>query len=330
MNEAGKPPAEDLAAAALARPRSPWPRVVGYALGVALVGAAVWSVTRRADVLGPALDALRAAHPARLALAAMLPILSVALTALTFWILTSRHGRVGLGEMLALINAAWLLNYLPMWPGMFGRLAYHATINRIPVRDSVVATIWANAMALVAAAGLLIVVVAAGVLLKVSEGVMAAVVAAPPVLLGLLALWAFRAPPKPDPQFWRIPAALAVRWVELLTWAARYGVCFALIGTPISFSGALALAAVTGLGTLVPLTGNALGVREWIVGFAAPLLPVGLALQTGMTMQTGLTADLTNRAIEILLAVPLGIVAAAWVARRIRKAGAPQSATPGT
>lgn len=313
-------PAVHRAAASLERTRSRWPRVIAYAVGVALIAAAVWSVTRRVDMLAPALDALRAAPASRLALAALLPIISVALTSLTFWILTSRHGRVGLGEMLALINAAWLLNYLPLWPGMFGRLTYHAAINGIPLRDTVVATIWANALALISAAGLLLVMLVGSLMLKGDDWRFAAVSAAPPALLGLLGLWAYRSPPRPDPEFWRIPTSLAVRWVELLVWAARYSVCFALIGAPIGFGAALAFAAITGLGMLIPLTGNALGVREWIVGLAAPLLPVGLTLQTSLDMHTGLTADLTNRAIEVLLAVPVGIIAAAWVARRVRTA----------
>ncbi len=312
--------AAEQAAAALSRPRSPWPRILAYALGIALVAAAVWSVTRRADVLAPALDALRAAPPGQIALAAALPIISVALTSLTFWILTSRHGRVGPGEMLALINAAWLLNYLPLWPGMFGRLTYHSAINKIPLRDTVVATIWANALALIAAAGLMIVMLIGSLMFKGDDWRFAAIVATPPLLLGLLGLWAYRSPPRPDPQFWRIPTTLAVRWIELLVWAARYSVCFALIGSPIGFGAALAFAAITGLGTLIPLTGNALGVREWIVGIAAPMLPIGLTLQTSLDMHTGLTADLTNRTIEVLLAAPLGIIAAAWVARRVRAA----------
>jgi hypothetical protein len=50
------------------------------------------------------------------------------------------------------------------------------------------------------------------------------------------------------------------------------------------------------------------------------MLPIGLTLQTSLDMHTGLTADLTNRTIEVLLAAPLGIIAAAWVARRVRAA----------
>lgn len=313
------PPGVDLGPV-LERPRSRWPRVLAYLVGVALLGAAIFAVLRQ-GAFSTAVAALADASPGSLALAAALPVASVTLTALTFWILTRRHGRVGFIEMLALINAGWLLNYLPMWPGMFGRLAYHKAVNGIALRDSITSTIWANVLALIAALGLGVALLVGVVVVGGDSPWLAAIAAAPVPMLAAGAWFAFVRAPQPDPQVWRIAAALSVRWAELFVWAARYSVCFALVGTPIGFGASLALAVVTGLGTLVPLTGNALGVREWIVGLCAPLLPVGLSLTTSLATHNGLSADLTNRAIEVLLAIPLGLIAAAWIAARLRRAG---------
>jgi hypothetical protein len=49
------------------------------------------------------------------------------------------------------------------------------------------------------------------------------------------------------------------------------------------------------------------------------MLPLGLSLTTSIDLHTGLTADLVNRAIEVALAVPVGIVCAVWVGRRMRQ-----------
>lgn len=296
-----------------------WSRIAAYALGVALASAAIWAVVRGGAGTAAALDSLAAARTDQVALLLALSVMSVGMTAVTFWILTCRHGRVGGLEMLALINAGWLLNYLPLWPGMFGRFAYHRAVNGIAVRDTAVATIWANVLALVAALGLLVVLMILAAVLAGDDWRLAGAAALPVALLSALAAYTHARPPKPDPQFWRIPAALAVRWLELHVWAARYSLCFALIGAPIGWGAALALAGVTGVSSLVPITGNSLGLREWVVGLAAPLLPLGLTLQSKIGLQTGLTADLLNRAVELILAVPCGVIAAMWIGRRLRR-----------
>ena len=71
------------------------------------------------------------------AMAVLLPAMNWLLVAWSFQILNARHGKVGAGEMTALVGASWLLNYLPLRPGMFGRVAYHRRYNGIGVRDSV-------------------------------------------------------------------------------------------------------------------------------------------------------------------------------------------------
>ncbi len=59
------------------------------------------------------------------------------LTGLLFTVLISRYGNVGRVEMQALIATATLLNFLPLRPGLFGRIAYHRTFNAIPAAASV-------------------------------------------------------------------------------------------------------------------------------------------------------------------------------------------------
>src|SRR4029453_11464408 len=85
-------------------------------------------------------------------------ILNVVLSGLLFSLLMSRYGKVGLLEMQALIASATLLNFVPMRPGLFGRIAYHRMYNQIAVTHS--ATVIVQAVCLSAAiAGYVIIAV---------------------------------------------------------------------------------------------------------------------------------------------------------------------------
>lgn len=295
-------------------------RLFGFALGVLLLIAAGWSIARQGDAMRTALRSLAEAPIHLIALAAVLPLVSLLLTSLTFWLLTSRFGRVGKGEMFALIGAAWLLNYLPLWPGMFGRLAYHRAVNNIPITSSATALVWANVIAGVASLTIGVCTMAVSLFFPGDDWRLALCVALPALAASCLSRYARWRRDLPDPHLWRLFGVYAIRLVEVQVWAARYAVCFALVGVPIAWGAALALAAATQLATLLPIGGNALGWREWVTGLIAPLLPVGLSLTASIGTHAGLTAELLNRAIEIALAIPLGIVCAAWVARRLGRA----------
>ncbi len=296
-------------------------RTAGFVVGLLLLAAAVVTLTTNVGPLRAAFDSLAKAPWPLLAAAAALPVISLALTSASFWLLMGRFGRVGFGEMTALIGAAWLLNYLPLWPGMIGRLAYHRAINKISITGSAAALVLANVLNAVAAAVIGCIVLLASLFLEGNDWRLALAAALPAPLVAILGAGARRTRSLPDPRLWRLLAALAVRMVEIHVWGARYAVCFALIGSPIAWGAAVVLAAATQLATLIPLGGNSLGWREWITGFVAPLLPLGLSLTSTIGLHTGLTADLVNRAVEIVLAVPVGLACAAWVGNRMRRLG---------
>lgn len=291
-------------------------RLAGFGIGVALVAAAGWVILSRREVLLDSWESIRSAPWWALALAASLPVVSVALSSATFWVLTTRYGRVGRVEMFALIGSAWLLNYLPMWPGMLGRLAYHKRMNGIAVNDSIKAILWANGLSLLAAITLAALVGIGAALFAGDDARLSALTAAPVVLLGIAGVHAHRTRPAPDREAWRVPVALSIRLVELHVHAARNHVCFGLVGAPISWGAALAIAAAAGLASGVNIAPNGLGVREWVVGLVAPALPAGLTMRSDLRLAQGLSADLANRTIEVMVAVPLGLLCAAWLARK--------------
>jgi len=301
-------------------------RLAGFILGLALVCAAGVAVASRGDALRAALSSARSAPALLLVLALALPLASLALTSSAQWLLIERHGRVPAPEMLALTASSWLLNFLPLWPGMFGRLAYLKAMRGIALRDSATTVLWANALSVIGTFGLLAVLTVLASFFGGDDPRLAVGAAAPAAILLALAVYARLVRPRPDPEVWRLIAVVGFRVLDLHVWAARYAVALAIVGAPVGWGAALALACIGAVATSIPLSPGGLGVREWAVGLTAPLLPAALTLQTGLGMHAGLSADLLNRAVEIFLAVPLGLAASAWLAKRVTK-GAAASAT---
>lgn len=292
-------------------PSSPPRRLFSFIVGLLLLGAAAYAaISQRADAVR-AWDSVRAAGPILIALALILPIVNILVTSLSFWVQMRRHGPIGLGEMSALIGAAWLLNYLPLRPGMFSRLAYHKAVNRIAFADSIRVMIFG--MVCGAVAVVIVLVIAATMPPGSGAPAWTIALAAPAVLASGAMLAGAR------PGWWWLPAVFLARYADMLVWVLRYWVVFRLVGAPISIPQSAAIAAVCQLTLNIPLVGNGLGLREWAVGLTASRLPAELFDSTGkVAMSVGLAADLANRAAELVVAIPVGLGCAAWLARRAR------------
>ena len=228
---------------------------------------------------------------------------NLVLTALMFSALMSRYGKVRLIEMQALIAAATLLNFLPLRPGLFGRIAYHKTVNEIRPVDTAKTIGQAIALSVAVAVCLtlcLVMVVQFQLTLWMVLAVPLALLACGS-LVGSIRLWAL---------------AGLIRYVEVFVWAARYYAAFALIDYSISIESALAFACISMIATLVPFFSNGLGLREWAIGLAAPLLTVAYQLEHG------LTAELVNRAGELVVVLITGLIGIAFLTHLRRKSHA--------
>jgi hypothetical protein len=286
------------------RPR-PARAIIGFVVGLALLAAAVWAVTTQGDALSHAAAAARSAPVWMIALALALPVVNVLLMAGVFQELMRPHGRVAPAEMAALIGASWLLNFLPLRPGLLGRVAYHKTVNKIPVSGSVkavAANIAAGAVVLLLGAML------AGGAVQESEAFGSATLTA-----GSLFLLSVGMVGVVRPRLSPIAFAIIIRFADLMVWWARYALIFRIVGSPIDPPAALAVAVVSQAASLVPLVGNGLGLREWAVGLTVASLPRVFA--SGAATGVGLTADLVNRAAEVLTAIPIGLLSIAYLHR---------------
>lgn len=288
-------------------------RVVGALVGVLLIVAAMTALASRQDAMRSVLDSVRDAPLWMFAALAGSVAASPLLTAAVFYLLTRRYGSVTKREMGALILTAWLLNYLPLWPGMVSRVAYHRVVNQIPVRSSARVIVEAGVLSAIAAA--LLAVLLLGVALPFGlSGWSAIAVGASGALVSAVVAGAMLMSAKPI-EAWRYLAVVSVRTVELGVWALRYALAAAIVGAEVSPLLALTIAALVQIAVLVPIAPNGLGVREWAVGLSASVFAAGISAETGLAI------GLLDRGAEVLVAVPLGLLAAAWLARRRRQLG---------
>jgi hypothetical protein len=304
-----------------ARPR--WVGWAGFVLGVLLLGGAVAVVFSDPSRFVDLFERLRGAPVWAVVFLFASPLLNWLLVSACLWMLLRRHGRVGLGEMNALVGSAWLLNHLPMRPGLIGRVGYHKIVNGIRVRDAVESTLWSLGLAGVAGAmGLSLAFLVPG---GSGAGAMAVVLAGPVVVVGFTAagVWALRSRSAGVARAAWMLGALAVRYADMAVWAARYAVVFWVMGAELTPVQIVMVTAVSQFAQLVPIAGGGMGLREWLVGLTAGSL--------AQAFDAALAGDLVNRAAETLLVVPVGLISGAAVARRLARfrAGAGRSGAAG-
>lgn len=282
-------------------------RAVLYGIGVLLLAAAVFAVASRSDVIGPAVQSARSAPAWMVALVLLLPVVNVSITAASFFVLMRRFGRVGYAEMLALIFSSWLLNHLPMRPGLVGRVAYHRAVNAVPVFASIRVI---GEQIVCGAAGL------GGVLLVVlaTRGAHDAWIAAGSGAIAALAIVAATIVRGPARAY---ALVVALRIADCGVWMLRYSLLFAIVGRPLSWHDAAAVAVASQVAMLSPVP---LGLREWVVGLTSAAVAGGaMGAATIDAAAPGVATDLVNRTAELAVAGPLGLAAGLWVWRRLAR-----------
>ncbi len=271
-----------------------------------LIIAAVVVVIGQRDQVAAALDAVKSPSFALVAALLGSVIANLGLSSLTFSLLLSRlsPGKVGILEMQALIASTALVNYLPMRPGLFGRIAYHRAVNGVPVLHSTRILIEGAVLTLLAAAALATLALIAHQLQMqlASLAVMPALVILPMMLVAPIRI---------------LCMAAFLRYTEVLVWAVRYILVFELIGAQIDATAAAAFASVSILATMVPFVSNGLGLREWLVGLLAPVL-------AGHRLEIGLAAELLNRSAEVVIVLLTGSIGMVYLAGMRRRKSSEQ------
>lgn len=286
-------------------------RWISAIVGLALLLAALWVVFSSRGAVDSAFDHALHARPGLIVLALALPACNYALITVSFWTLNNVYAPVRLKEMGALIASAWLLNYLPMRPGMIARIAYHKKRHGITIRQSM--WVYAISTGLTGLSILLSLAIALALGGDDNLTVIALALFAPAIIALLVALVADA---RSQPGVARLLCVFALRHADLMVWVARYAVVFAIIGVRLTPGEAVAIAIVSQFALLIPIAGNGLGLREWAIGLTAGLLP---AFVGDSATATGLAGDLVNRGFEVVAALALGIPAIIWLSRRLTR-----------
>ncbi len=279
-------------------------RLAGALLAVTLLAAAFWVALAHGEALQAALSNARRAPLGLVLLAVSLPLANWLLISTSFSVLYGRQTPVAVREMSLLVAAAWLLNYLPLRPGLVARLAYHKRRHGITVRRSiqvlVVSSLLSGLGALLCAGIALLLPASAPVWIMVA-GILAPTV---PMFAGVR-----------SERLGTLCLAFCLRYLDLLVWVGRYWAVFAVIGVPLSLRESVALAIVSQIALLVPIAGNGLGLREWAIGLLAGVLPA-FAGTEGTAM--GLAGDLVHRGFELAAAILVGVPALLVLSRTLR------------
>ncbi len=280
-----------------ARANRRWLRTAGWVLGAALTLGAAALAWRGADF-----SPLASARAGWLVLLGVLVAGNLLLTGLLFWAVTlsfDAQPPVPVGRMVQLIAGSALLNYLPLRPGLVGRAAYLKMRHGLPLHQSVLI------LGVVLALGALVLgVPLLAVLLATPTAQDQAGMA---VLVGLLLLTPLTGPlarrmlrrPIVGSWWW-----LPLRVLDLLVGAVRLWAAFAALGETITISQAIAAGAAGMFISQLGVTPNGLGLREWVIAGAA-------ALVAPLHAPVGAAAALLDRAVELLVVLPLGGIALA-------------------
>lgn len=276
-------------------------QAAGGILGLVLLGLALWWIARDREALAAAWAAAREAPPWLVAALLVLPLLSWVLTSALFWTLTRPYGRVPAGEMLALIGASWLLNALPLRPGMVGRVAYLKAARGIAVRDSVRVGIVASVMTAISAVLLALAALLLARLNAPCAWAAPITVLAIPAALASVWVLARRRETATARRASHWSGALALRVLDMGVMALRLFLAFALIAQAVTPAQAVWFAGPAQVAGLLPMH---VGVQEWAVGLLAP------------TVSVGITAALANRAADLLVSTCVGSSCLLWLWRR--------------
>lgn len=316
-------PAQVIPADDLAPPRPLWVRAASFGIGILLLLLAAWVVWRHGDDLQRAWASIQRANAKTVAILLLLPLANWALTSAALLVLTRKYGRVGAGEMHALVGSAWLLNYLPLKPGLFGRVAYHKLYHNIAVKDSIKVLMTSLACGGVAVLVFLAFVGCAGFGIKElgpkeqwGLWITAAMLLVPAFIAYLQALPYVTY----DPRTPVVPLLIVImlRLGDIAIWSLRFGVAFTVLGEPQAPTYLLVIAAATQAASLLPIQ---FGLSEWAAGLAlggVAWLAQGHSreVEASDVLALGLAAGLLNRAAELPSALLVGLISMETLRRR--------------
>ena len=299
------------------QPAPTWRKIkrwAGYTLGAVLLIACIVMAVRGGDW-----QLLARAAWEDVAAVLGIILLNALTSSVIFWYLTRPFEQpdcpIPLERMLALIAASSLLNYLPLRAGLIGRAAYLKREHGIGYRQSVTVLFVAIALSAMIYAMFLLAVLLpqhyGDIPLIIATGMVIVVSAAAYVTLNRLksntvGRWAEGG-----------SIALVLRTMEVALTSLRLSLIFGMVGYDLRLTEAVVLATCGMFITLVGITPNGLGLREWLYGLIAASGFFGGDVKGGL--QLGLQVALIDRAAEALVVIPSGLAGMVYLKNKSRR-----------
>lgn len=279
--------------------------IVGFIVGVALIGAAIVALASNREDFQASIDSARHAPLWMLGAVVVLPMANAIIVSWSFWLLMRRLGRVPFADMFHLICSSWLLNYLPLRPGLVGRLVYHKLVHGVSLKASVAVSVALALMTALGAGHMLAIGMSFGWGVLEGLGVLAATTLMIYFFAGLAAQHTpARIFAKKDLRY-----ALLCRYADHAVWTLRFWISFAVVGAPIDLHTAILVAGAVQIAYLFPLTGAGMGVVEWAVGAVAAFMI------TSVSPEMGIAAALVCRVAELPATIISGLVGSGFIAK---------------
>jgi hypothetical protein len=300
-------------------PRKIAVQLVGFAIGVALLG---WCVSTA--VRGEGWSRLADASPMLVVGLVGCSAVSMLVNGAIFWLVVRPLKPLGFWSMQWLNLTTGVLNYAPIRLGVIARVAYHLRVDRLSLLQ-VGAMLASIAYTLAAALGACVV---ATLLRPEFDLVWPALVVGQLLLIGVLTRAIMGQPfvvrfGRGMDRMLREPAllwgAIALRLVDIAAFAGRMACAVAILDISMTVSETLLLGFAALALSLNPI--GRTGFREFMVAVVATRL-VSSDLSAAQIDSNMATLALIESAGEALVVIPCGALALLWYRRRWRAAGA--------
>ncbi|QQE12281.1 flippase-like domain-containing protein [Planctomycetota bacterium] len=276
---------------------------IAQILGFVLVILAIYYATH--DLT---LDIFKSITPTQFFLLIIAVFFNLILTTFLFHIITKSFrttSPVSYPLMFKLIAFSSLLNYIPLIrPGLWGRAAYLKTSHQLELKDSLLT------LGIIFAISIFVFFPTASILLLALANELPSHLINITLLTTFIVLTLIPSFLKPlirrlllsrptqitTPYLW-----LLLKIIDMLVASFRLYIAFQVLGSPISYHVALLATSASLFVKLLGLTPNGLGLSEWTVAALT-------AIASPVTAATGAAAALIDRAAEILVTLPLGLI----------------------
>lgn len=291
-------------------------QITGFLIGISLL---VWCI-KEALAKGD-FSKLREADPAIVFLMILCTLTSIIANGTIFWAIIRPMLKLKFWDLQFINSVVNILNYAPVRLGLITRLYHHKIVDKLSYFQLIA---WYAAFA--ALYFLMLGALLGSTLARPAIDVLWLVFLLIILISGAVFFILFSANPRiikrlrgadrmlSHPGY--VSTAMLLRLVDVMAYTARLYLAFKLLNIDLTLRDTILLTLISMVGNLAPA--GALGIREFLVAFFGPYIAGGsLASQIDSSVASAILID---RAAEVVVFIPLGIISLEWMRRKWKTA----------